>query len=341
LSNVAMEGEATVLPLEYNLFALAFKQPGAISHFAQTLPTEDVGLIDGNVGLNQFYMALCDFYDKTGLDPIDPVAFKSWLSVETDIEVALGGTAGVNTYMDILNSVELSTPEAVASILRLRANKKRQIEYASELKDLLDKKEVTEAEKTRIGLLTTMIRTLGDQTGQDPLGTVMTGDDLADLAESLWDLPDFMPTQFPELNKALGYTVKGGIVKGTVTGVLAPSGQGKSTFAKCLTNHWVKNGYRVLYVNYEEVASHWNRILMTQITGTNVYLGEELDELTKLHCTETFKEEMKSWGHRLMVRHDPETAYFDDLEHWIREIISAGGPMPDAIIIDTIQSMFM
>lgn len=333
--------ESVNLPLEYNVFALAFQQEGAISHFVQTLPTEDVGLIEGNVGLNQFYMALCDFYDKTGLDPVDPVAFKSWLSMESDIEVALGGPEGVNAFMELLRGVELSTPEAVASVLRLRANKRRQQDYGTELQDLLQKKELSEAEKSRIGLLTTMIRTLSDETGYDPLGMVVTGDDLAELADSLWNLPDFLPTQFIELNKALGYTEKGGPVKGALTAILAPSGQGKSTFAKCLTNHWVKSGYRVLYVNFEEVASHWNRILMTQVTGTNVYLGEEIDELTKAHCTEVFKQEMKSWGGRLMIRHDPETAYFEDLERWMREIIGKGGAMPDAVVIDTIQSMFM
>lgn len=328
-------------PLEYNLFALAFKSPGAISHFAQTLPTEDVGLIDGNVGLNQFYLALCDFYDKTGCDPIDPVAFKSWLSVETDIQVALGGPDGVNAFMDVINGVELSNPEAVSKILRMRAGRKRQVQYTNELHSLLEQKEHSEAEKTRISLLATMIRTISDETGQDPLSSVFTGGDLAELAESLWDLPDFLPTQYPSLNKALGYTENGGITKGALTAILAPSGQGKSTFAKGLANFWLDSGFSVLYVNYEEVASHWNRILMTQITGKNAYMGEMIDELEKKQATELFREKLIKWGDRIMVKHDPETAYFEDLENWLRQLIGKNKKAPDAIIIDTIQSMFL
>lgn len=329
------------LPLEYNLFALAFKTPGAIGHFTQTLPTEDVGLVDGNAGLNQFYMALCDFYDKTGCDPIDPVAFKSWLAVETDIEAALGGSDGVDAFMQVINNVELSTPEAVSGVLRNRANRKRQFQYVEELQVLLAKKDQTAAEKTRVKLLSTMINVIMDETGQDPLSSVFTGSDLAALADSLWDLPDFLPTQYPALNKALGYTEKGGIVKGAVTGILAPSGQGKSTFAKDLTRFWLEQGYSVLYINYEEVASHWNRILMTQITGKNVYLGEEMDPLEKRQATELFREKMLSWGDRIMVQHDPETAYFEDLEQWLRSLVNKTDTAPDAIVIDTIQSMFL
>jgi RecA-family ATPase len=42
----------------------------------------------------------------------------------------------------------------------------------------------------------------------------------------------------------------------------------------------------------------------------------------------------------LMVRHDPETPYFEDLEFWLRDLIGHTGDMPDVVIIDTIQSMF-
>jgi KaiC/GvpD/RAD55 family RecA-like ATPase len=336
-----LETEQQENPLDYQVFALSFRVPGAISHFAATLPTEDVGLVDGNVGLNQFYLALCDFHAKTGCDPIDPVAFRSWISSETDIEVALGGPDGVKVFLGMMNEVgELSTPESVAAILRYRANKTRQRQCLDEIQELLAKKTLTEVESIRLRVLSAQVRTITDETGLDPLGTVMTGHNLADLAESLWELPDFLPTPFVELNKALGYTENGGICKGAVTAILAPSGQGKSTFAKVLTNHWVDSGFTVLYVNYEEVSSHWNRILMTQITGANVYKGELMDELEKKHATELFKERMHQWGDRLMVRHDPETAYFEDLERWLREI-AGKGPAPDAIVIDTIQSMFM
>jgi replicative DNA helicase len=41
-----------------------------------------------------------------------------------------------------------------------------------------------------------------------------------------------------------------------------------------------------------------------------------------------------------MVRHDPETPYFEDLERWLRDIMGHNAKLPDVIVIDTIQSMF-
>jgi replicative DNA helicase len=41
-----------------------------------------------------------------------------------------------------------------------------------------------------------------------------------------------------------------------------------------------------------------------------------------------------------MVRHDPETPYFEDLERWLRDITGNNERLPDVVVIDTIQSMF-
>jgi hypothetical protein len=41
-----------------------------------------------------------------------------------------------------------------------------------------------------------------------------------------------------------------------------------------------------------------------------------------------------------MVKHDPDTPYFEDLEKWLRDILGHGKDIPDVIVIDTIQSMF-
>lgn len=334
--------EDELKPFDYNLFALAFKVPGAIEYFTQHLLPEDVGLPEGNIGLNQFYIALCNFYNKTGVDRVDPVAFQEWLSHETDIESAIGGPAAVKLFLDqILAIDELSTPEAVAALLHYKSARARQQECLLELQGLLLKRELSEPERIRIGVLASEIRSIAEETGIDPMSRVMTGDDIAEATEALWELPDFLPTPYPELNKCLGYSPDlGGVIKGCITAVLAASGEGKSTFAKCLTKHWLELGYSVLYVNYEEVASHWNRILMTQITGLNAYLGPLLDPQAKEEATREFKRTVREWSDRLMVLHDPETAYFEDLERWLREFATRSGKAPDAIVIDTIQSMF-
>jgi replicative DNA helicase len=80
---------------------------------------------------------------------------------------------------------------------------------------------------------------------------------------------------------------------------------------------------------------------MTQIIEQNVYSEAHkwTSEEKQMHM-DKFKNKLSEWGDRLMVRHDPDTPYFEDLELWLRDIIGHNQDMPDAVIIDTIQSMF-
>jgi len=189
--------------------------------------------------------------------------------------------------------------------------------------------------------LTSEIRELESQIRYDPLEKVTTGSDIIQRVDSLLDIPNFLPTQFKALNRAMGYTDSGGFFRGAVHAIIAASGKGKSTFAKCLANNWLDNGYRVLYVNFEEAIGHWERILMTQIIGKNVYAEySKWSDQEKEKYLEIFKQKLMMWGDRLMVRHDPDTPYFEDLEFWLRDILGHNVDIPDVVIIDTIQSMF-
>ena len=115
-----------------------------------------------------------------------------------------------------------------------------------------------------------------------------------------------------------------------------------STFAKCLARWWSEHGVRTLFVNFEEVEKHWVRILMTQVTGQNIYLGEELTELQKRHHTERFKSEMERWGKDMWVLSDLETPFYEDLEALLRTYLTMPEDhRPEAVVIDTIQSMFL
>lgn len=335
--------EVNEIPYEYQVFSLIFKEKGAIQTFKEQLDPEFVGAIHGNTGLYQFYVTLLDFYEKTGLDPIDPIAFKSWLQNETDIAIALGGPGGVSMFLDIVLGLELSSVDSVVQVLRYRGTKRRQIDLLQELQGLVGSKGQKSQEDTqRISSIADKIKSLEHEIGYDPYANVVTGIDIARNAHSLWELPDFLPTQFKGLNQALGYNVNtGGFIKGAVHGILAASGLGKSTFAKSLMLNWVENGYSVLYVNYEEAIAHWERILFTQVIKTNVYsAASRLTSSEKKTLTNIFRKKMSEWGSRFMVKHDPDTPYFDDLEKWLRDLIGRN-TIPDVVIIDTIQSMFM
>ena len=332
----------TTLPVEYQVFALSLREKDAISYFSTNLPEDIVGSIHGEKGINEFYKALLSFHNATQLNVVEPIAFKSWLESETDIHEALGGGAGVSVMIDILMGMEVSNPEAIAEIIKHKARKRKQINYLQELQIILNQKgQKTPEDSDRIEKLTSQIRELENQIHYNPLDKVTTGQDMLSRVDSLLDIPDFLPTQFKALNRAMGYTDEGGFFKGAIHAVIAASGKGKSTFAKCLANNWLDNGYRVLYINFEEALGHWERILMTQIIEQNVYSeAHKWSPEEKQMYMDKFKNKLAEWGDRLMVRHDPDTPYFEDLELWLRDIIGHNQNMPDVVIIDTIQSMF-
>lgn len=336
-----MESEKNEKPLEYQVLSLAFRSVGAIEYFSLNLPPEAVAA-SGNHGLTQFYEAILHFYDKTRLEIVDPIAFKSWLLTESDIYEALGGPAVVDVFLETVLSIELSSPEQVTAVLKYRFNKRRQLESLQELQSIIAKKGSTSVDDNgRISFLTDQIRSLEQELGYDPLDRVTTADQIAIDADTLFDLPDFLPTQFPSLNKALGYTEEAGFCKGSVSAVLAGSGKGKSTLAKCFMNYWCDLGYRGIFINFEEAKPHWERVLFTQVTKQNIYLSNKLTDSHKEDLLEIFRSKMAEWGNRFMVQHDPETPYFEDLEMWLRDINGHEEKPLDFVIIDTIQSLFL
>ncbi len=329
-------------PVEYQIFALCLRQEGSVSYFDANLPEDIVGTIHGQTGINEFYKAIIGYHHATKLDVVDPVAFKVWLESETDIYSALGGTSGVDTMMDILMSLNLSTADSITKIIKHKANKRKQLDYLQELQILITQKgEKTPKDLARISQITSEIKDLEGELNYNPLDSVSTANDISKRAEELLEIPNFLPTQYKSLNRAMGYTDDGGFFKGAVHAIIAPSGKGKSTFAKCLVNNWADQGYRVLYVNFEEAISHWERVLMTQIIGKNVYKeAVSWSQEQKEYNLKLFKDKLEEWGDKFMVRHDPETPYFEDLERWLRDITGNNERLPDVVVIDTIQSMF-
>jgi replicative DNA helicase len=328
-------------PIEYQIFALSLRQEGAIQQFAQELNPSIVGINHGQKGIHEFYLAILAYHNVTNLSIVDPIGFKSWLESETNIREGLGGDAGVSIMMDLLLSLELSTSDSVIQLVKHKANRRKQIDYLHELQLILNQKGIkSDKDIERISIITSEIKELENNLNYDPLEKLTTANDISNRAESLLDIPSFLPTQFKSLNRAMGYTNDGGFYKGAVHAVIAPSGKGKSTFAKCLANNWVENGHTVLYVNFEEAVGHWERILMTQIIGKNVYAeADSWSASDREKYLGIFKSKLAQWGNKLMVRHDPETPYFEDLERWLRDIIDYA-ETPEVVIIDTIQSMF-
>lgn len=340
--NINLVESAGPYPIEYQLFALSFRCEGAVGFFRDNLQPEMVGFLENQNGINEFYKALISYSASTELNIVDPIAFRDWMQNESDLYQALNGQNGVDLIMDVLNKMELSTPEAVTKVIKHKYNKLKQRNLLKELEIILGQKGLkSEEDLSKMTSLAIEITTLENQINYNPYDGVVTANEMIDKIDSLLDTPDFLSTQYKSLNRAMGYTNDGGFYRGSVHAIIAASGKGKSTFAKCLVNNWLDNGYRALYINFEEARSHWERILMTQIIGKNVYAeaGSWNEEDKKKHMN-TFMQKLLKWGDRLMVKHDPDTPYFEDLEKWLREILLQNQDIPDVIVIDTIQSMF-
>ena len=332
--------DATELPLEYQVFALAFKEEGAIVHFAEELPANEVCSIEESEGIKEFYQALLDCHELTEKPKVDPIAFLSWLEASRTTYSAIDALVGVDTFMGTVLDIDTSSAEEVTAVLKDRHKTRQQLNFVQELQQLVQSKEhKTEKDLERIQLLTSRIVELQNKVNYNPLAKVKTGNDIVTNLDEIFTIPPFLSTPFKSLNRALGYTDDGGMFRGAVHAIVATSGQGKSTLAKSMAKHWLDEGYSVLTINFEEAEKHWERILLTQILKENVYknadswTAEEKEVRKKV-----FMDKMAEWGDRLMVQHDPDSCYFTDLERWLRDLIGSN-VNPDVVIIDTIQSM--
>lgn len=331
------------IPFDYQIFASALRVPGAIARFDKEINPYNVGIVDGLMGVHQLYMSMVAYHKKTNLDIIDPIAFAAWLEADNSLFESLGGAIGINQFVTKLQELPLSDIDSIIKLTEVRGKEKRQIDKSNELIRILSQKgQVSDTDTDRIVQLTEEIRALENKIGYDPLANIRTANDIANDVDNLWNIPPFLPTRFKSLNKAMGYDEdKGGFFRGGVHSVVALSGKGKSTLVKCLCNDWLDDGETVLFLNFEEAQSHWERILMTQIIKKNVYEhSNKLSDKEKQYASDRFRKKMLEWGDRFMVRHDPDSLFFEDIEKWLRDILGHGARKPDVVVIDTIQSMF-
>lgn len=326
--------------LDLQVFALCMREEGAIEYFDKYLPVDDVGKPRGLEGLSELYSHIKEYYQTTGAERVDSQGFKSWLETRPQLLNAIGGEEGLRALLKPALEIELSTPKAVASLLRQRSQQERKRQLVEHLQETVSNGH----DPTDVSRLLDQIRSLNT----DPIGSisesVYTGHDMARRVDELYELPDFLSTPFPQLNKALSFNEDGGLSRGCVYSIVAASGCGKSSLGKAFMLDWVRNQKNVLFVNYEEAQDHWEKLFFTHITHHNAYTIHKEDQELQDKTAQTYIEEMKKIGDHMVVQHNPETTFFEDLEQWIRNISEQrreeGLPF-DAVIIDTLQSLFM
>jgi replicative DNA helicase len=320
--------------LDYQILAASLYDPEAAPYFKENVKSDDVGKIVGSFGVYQLYKQISACYEEVG--EVSVQIFNSWLENTPEIYEGLGGKESYDALMGKLGETNYPSPVTLSKLLRKRGSKIRALMKLDQLKQAISN---DDAEEESIDSLGFELQAAIQDNKTETNFNIRTANDIADSTDAIWEEEVFIPTQFPELNEALGYSkTKGGIMRSAIYSIVANSGFGKSTLCKVLCNHWLDNGLSVLFVNCEEPQVHWEKVLMTQVTGVNVY--KDIDSNQAAEVDKKFKAKMKEWGDRLMVKHDPESLYYEDLEAWIRRLVAEHPIKPDIVVIDTIQSLF-
>ncbi len=321
--------------LDRQILAAALYNPEAVEVFKDSLNPESIGKPVQMFGYYQLYTAAVKCHSEIG--DISPDVFDSWLQNYPEIYESLGGVKGYAELVGSLPDGSTANPLSLVKLAHKRLGRTQTIKKLNELQLKLNDDQIDDDSLENLAIeVQDRIRS----TRPEQKFTLRTALEIAENADNLWEDLPFIPTQFRALNEALGYDKDtGGVLRSSILSIVATSGLGKSTLAKSLCNHWLDNGYRVLFINFEETQDWWERVLMTQITKENCLKPLPSHEASKL--TKKFRSKMEEWGDRLMVRHDPDSLYYEDLEAWLKDLYhDHEDKRPDIVVIDTIQSLF-
>jgi replicative DNA helicase len=127
--------------------------------------------------------------------------------------------------------------------------------------------------------------------------------------------------------------LKGGLAKGEIGVILAPTGVGKSTFTTKIANHAFNLGYNVLQIFFEDNPKIIQRKHFTLWTGTHPDdMSENREEvMAKVkHIKETMKNKL------IMKKLPSDTVTMNQIKNQVRKMI-AEGIRVDMIILDYID----
>jgi replicative DNA helicase len=127
--------------------------------------------------------------------------------------------------------------------------------------------------------------------------------------------------------------LKGGLAKGEIGVILAPTGVGKSTFTTKIANHAFNLGYNVLQIFFEDNPKIIQRKHITLWTGIHP------DDLTerRLEVMEKVKHIQESRKNKLIMKKlASDTVTMNQIKNQVRKMIAEGNKV-DMIILDYID----
>jgi replicative DNA helicase len=163
---------------------------------------------------------------------------------------------------------------------------------------------------------------------------VQDDEDTKDVFDDLDEVlsPDFRHP-IPTGIKGLDDPLSGGLGKGELGVILAPTGVGKSTITTKFANTAYKLGYNVLHIFFEDKKKQIQRKHICGITGISPNdQGNQVERIKAI--LEEFK--AKCTGKLILRKYPSETYTFADLKSRILKVIAEVGKI-DLIIIDYVD----
>ena len=138
-----------------------------------------------------------------------------------------------------------------------------------------------------------------------------------------------IPIGIPGIDNLL----KGGLAKGEIGVILAPTGVGKSTFTTKIANHAFNLGYNVLQIFFEDNPKIIQRKHFTLWTGVH---PDDLSE-NKIEVVEKIKHIQSTMKNKLIMKKLPsDTITMNQIKNQVRKMIAEGNKV-DMIILDYID----
>ena len=250
-------------------------------------------------------------------------------------------TPTFNTLEQVTKS-EISSPMAQKSILDTLEQVKNVADEGSIFVQEKALKFCKQQELQKVMVKTQSIIDKGDFESYDKLeemvrGALQVGEVDKGTADVFFNLDEVLnedyrhpiPIGVPGIDNLL----KGGLAKGEIGVILAPTGVGKSTFTTKIANHAFNLGYNVLQIFFEDNPKIIQRKHITLWTGIHP------DDLTenRVEVMEKVKQIQESRKNKLIMKKlSSDTVTMNQIKNQVRKMIAEGTKI-DMIILDYID----
>ena len=244
--------------------------------------------------------------------------------------------------LEQLTKSEISSPMAQKSILDTLEQVKNVTDEGSAFVQEKSLKFCKQQELQKVMVKTQSIIDKGDFESYDKLeemvrGALQVGEVDKGTADVFFNLDEVLnddyrhpiPIGVPGIDNLL----KGGLAKGEIGVILAPTGVGKSTFTTKIANHAFNLGYNVLQIFFEDNPKIIQRKHITLWTGIHPDdLTERREEVMEKvnHIRETRKNKL------IMKKLASDTVTMSQIKNQVRKMIAEGNRV-DMIILDYID----